>query len=79
MLNMKNKDEVRNKIFELTELYYDLEHSKKEFIPGKTKVAYSGRVFDSEELKYGVDSISGTKLFSKLLKADSLLPANRIC
>tara|TARA_Y100000590_G_scaffold467471_1_gene646496 strand:- start:1378 stop:2685 length:1308 start_codon:yes stop_codon:yes gene_type:complete len=57
MLNMKNKDEVRNKIFELTELYYDLEHSKKEFIPGKTKVAYSGRVFDSEELKYGVDSI----------------------
>jgi len=57
MLKVKSKDEIRNKIFELTELYYELEHSKKEFIPGKTKVAYSGRVFDSEELKYGVDSI----------------------
>ena len=57
MLNVKSKDEVRNKIFELTELYYELEHSKKEFIPGKTKVGYAGRVFDSEELKYGVDSI----------------------
>ena len=57
MPKVKSKDEVRNKIFELTELYYELEHSKKEFVPGKTKVAYSGRVFDSEELKYGVDSI----------------------
>ena len=57
MSNVKNKDNIRNQIFELTELYYELEHSKKEFIPGKTKVAYSGRVFDSEELKYGVDSI----------------------
>ena len=55
---MKNKqEELHDQIMKLTSEYYDLAHKKKEFIPGTTKVAYSGRVFDDEELRYGVDSV----------------------
>ena len=45
-----NKNEIKKKIFELTTEYYQIEHSSREFIPGKTKVPYSGRVFNQEEL-----------------------------
>ena len=52
-----NKEDIKKKIFDLTDEYYKLEHASKKFIPGKTKVSYSGRVFDSEELKYGINSM----------------------
>ena len=52
-----NKEDIRKKIFDLTDEYYKLEHATKKFIPGTTKVSYSGRVFDSEELKYGINSM----------------------
>ncbi len=32
-------------------------HAPKPFIPGETKVAYAGRVYDDEELRLGVESI----------------------
>ena len=53
----ERKQEIKKKILDLTTKFYELEHGAKEFIPGKTKVSYSGRVFDSEELRYGVESI----------------------
>tara|TARA_Y100001970_G_C14158383_1_gene817003 strand:- start:176 stop:1498 length:1323 start_codon:yes stop_codon:yes gene_type:complete len=51
------KEEIKKKILDLTTKFYELEHKDKKFIPGETKVSYSGRVFDSIELKYGVESI----------------------
>ena len=55
--NKVSKKELKNKIFELTSQFYEIEHASKEFIPGKTKVPYSGRVFDQDELITGVDSM----------------------
>jgi len=55
--NKSSKEKLKNKIFELTSQYYELEHADKEFIPGKTKVPYSGRVFDQDELITGVNSM----------------------
>lgn len=37
--------------------YYHSAHASKTFIPGKTKVSYAGRVFDDEELRFGVESV----------------------
>lgn len=48
---------VRDEILRLTSEYYALAHARREFIPGKTKVAYAGRVFDDDELKHGVDAV----------------------
>src|SRR5471030_1025029 len=49
--------ELHDGIMKLTSQYYEIAHKKKEFVPGISKVAYSGRVFDDEELRYGVDSV----------------------
>jgi len=43
--------ELRKKIFELTKKYYQISHKKKSFIPGKTLVPCSGRVFDDDEIQ----------------------------
>lgn len=48
--------EIRNKILELTKEYYEAKFSKKEFLEGKTKVNYAGRIFDEKELVNLVDS-----------------------
>ena len=42
---------------ELVREFHDVAHAKKPFEPGKTKVAYAGRVFDHDELQHGVESI----------------------
>jgi len=52
-----NKDALRDQIMHLVEQYYDLVHAGKTFVAGKTKIAYSGRVFDADELRHGVDSV----------------------
>lgn len=53
----RTPDELRTEIMELVSEFYQLVHSRREFVPGKTKVAYAGRVFDDEEMRYGVESV----------------------
>jgi CDP-6-deoxy-D-xylo-4-hexulose-3-dehydrase len=48
---------IRDDIMGLVREYYDTVHARKTFVPGQTKVAYSGRVFDHVELEHGVESI----------------------
>lgn len=54
---MENKETLKKEIFSLVQKYYENVHAKKTFEPGKTKVNYAGRVFDSEEMINGVDSV----------------------
>ncbi len=42
--------ELRAKIVDLVRQYYGVAHQRKPFEPGKTRITYSGRVYDSEEL-----------------------------
>lgn len=48
--------EIRNQIIALTRQFYEEKFGKQEFVPGKHKVNYAGRVFDEEELVNLVDS-----------------------
>ena len=47
---MKTKEELEQEILERIKEYYSLVHKNKEFIPGKTKLNYSGRCFDADEM-----------------------------
>ena len=53
---MRNADEIRNEIKKLVKEYYKIKFKKNEFIRGKTKINYAGRVFDENELINLVDS-----------------------
>jgi CDP-6-deoxy-D-xylo-4-hexulose-3-dehydrase len=47
-----NKEELKNKILDLVEQYYEVEHkSKNDFIPGKSAVPVSGRVYDASDMQ----------------------------
>ena len=67
---------LEEKIFDLTNQYYQQFHAKKDFKPGKTKIGYAGRVFDQNDMINGVKSIldywltSGpfTEKFENLMK-----------
>jgi len=37
--------------------YYEMVHKKEEFIPGKSKVHYAGRVYDDQEMYNMVDAV----------------------
>ena len=53
------KEQLRNEILEKVAEYYKLVHQpqqEQEFIPGKSRVNYAGRVFDEKELTNLVDS-----------------------
>jgi CDP-6-deoxy-D-xylo-4-hexulose-3-dehydrase len=52
----KKEIEIRKQIFEKVKELYKLSETEKEFIPGKTKVRYAGRVYDEKELISLVDS-----------------------
>ncbi|MBD2134061.1 lipopolysaccharide biosynthesis protein RfbH [Sphaerospermopsis sp. FACHB-1094] len=54
-MNQK-KQELREKIIHLVAEYYTEAFPQKEFIPGETPIAVSGKVFDQTELQYLVDS-----------------------
>lgn len=56
---MKNtkKENLEEKIYDLTTQYYQHVHAKKDFIPGVTKIGYAGRVFDEKEMINGIKSI----------------------
>jgi len=49
-------DELRNRIREMVGEYYREAFAPREFVPGKTHVPVSGRVFDEQELELLVDS-----------------------
>ncbi len=47
---------IRNEIIAKTIEYYHSRFAQKEFIPGKTRVNYSGRVFDENEIVNAVEA-----------------------
>ncbi|NJD76982.1 MAG: lipopolysaccharide biosynthesis protein RfbH [Candidatus Methanoperedens sp.] len=53
---MKTKEELKKEIFSKVKEYFLLAHRQKQFIPGKSKVNYAGRVYDEKELISLVDS-----------------------
>jgi CDP-6-deoxy-D-xylo-4-hexulose-3-dehydrase len=56
---MKTKQKVKQKIFKNVKEYFELVHNdsfNKDFIEGKTKIVYAGRVFDEKEMLKLVDS-----------------------
>lgn len=44
------KNKLRKEIFKRIESYYRLYHKSERFIPGKSKIHYAGRVYDSKEM-----------------------------
>ena len=48
--------EIRANIFKLVEKYSQISHKKKQFVPGKTLIPVSGKVYDKIELQYLVSS-----------------------
>ncbi len=51
-----SESELRKEILKKVEEYYSIKFKPKEFIPGKTKINYAGRVFDGMELVNLVDA-----------------------
>ena len=47
---MKNEKQIRKKIFEEIKRLYKLKKGQEEFIPGKTKINYAGRIYDEKEM-----------------------------
>lgn len=53
---MKTKEELKEEIFSRVKDYYSLAHQQEQFMPGKSKINYAGRVYDEKELINLVDS-----------------------
>ncbi|MDP3399235.1 MAG: lipopolysaccharide biosynthesis protein RfbH [Bacteroidales bacterium] len=53
---MKDIKHLRKEIIEKTTEYYQARFAQKEFIPGKTRVNYAGRVFNQQELTNAVEA-----------------------
>ncbi len=56
---MTKEEQLKQEILEKTKEYYELVHKPKqeaEFVAGKSRVNYAGRVFDATEMEYLVDS-----------------------
>jgi CDP-6-deoxy-D-xylo-4-hexulose-3-dehydrase len=56
---MTQQEKLKQEILNKTKEYYELVHKpvqEKEFIAGKSRVNYAGRVFDETEMQYLVDS-----------------------
>jgi CDP-6-deoxy-D-xylo-4-hexulose-3-dehydrase len=49
-LAVRNQTELRGAILDLVREYYSTAHQHKPFEPGKTRIHYSGRVYDHEEI-----------------------------
>ena len=54
---MTDLNKLREEILLKTAEYYNARFSKKEFIPGKSKINYAGRVFDEHEMQNAVDAV----------------------
>lgn len=56
---MTQEEQLKQEILQKTKEYYELVHKptqEKEFVDGKSRVNYAGRVFDETEMQYLVDS-----------------------
>jgi CDP-4-dehydro-6-deoxyglucose reductase, E1 len=53
---MKDPNTIRKEILEKTKEYYNAKFSDKDFLAGKHKVNYAGRVFDEQEIISAVDA-----------------------
>ena len=53
---MQDIKTLRQEILSKTIEYYQIKFTKKEFIPGKTRVNYAGRVFNEKEIVNAVDA-----------------------
>jgi len=53
---MKDHKQLRKEIISKTTEYYQARFAKKEFIPGKTRLNYAGRVFDEQEISNAVEA-----------------------
>jgi CDP-4-dehydro-6-deoxyglucose reductase, E1 len=56
-LRTRTKEDIANEILGLVDEYYQVGHQRPPFVPGKSKIPYSGRVYDSDEMKHGVESM----------------------
>ena len=55
-LDLENSAGIRNKIMELISQYAENAHSKKPFVPGKSLIPVSGKVFGKKEIQMLVSS-----------------------
>ncbi len=55
-LDSENAAKIRHDIMELTSQYTEISHTKKQFIPGKSLIPVSGKVFGKKELQMLVSS-----------------------
>ena len=55
-LDDSDSQSIRKQIIELTSNYYEKAHQPKKFIPGKTIIPVSGRVFDNNDIQHLVSS-----------------------
>jgi CDP-6-deoxy-D-xylo-4-hexulose-3-dehydrase len=53
---MADHKEIRKEIIQKTIEYYNAKFAKTDFVPGKSKVNYAGRVFDQQELINAVEA-----------------------
>ncbi len=53
----KDKDSLRQEVFSKVVQYYNLMHQPKNFVPGKSRIHYAGRVYDEQELLNMVDAV----------------------
>ncbi len=53
---MRTEKEIREEIFEKVEELYELRRVQAQFIPGKTRINYAGRVYDEKEMISLVDA-----------------------
>lgn len=54
--NEKNSEDIKSDIINLSEKYFELKHSKQEFVPGKTYIPCAGKVIDENDLKQLISS-----------------------
>lgn len=55
-MNKSNADILRDQIHELVAKYHREAFPRDNFIPGKTNIPVSGKVFDAEDIQYAVDA-----------------------
>jgi CDP-4-dehydro-6-deoxyglucose reductase, E1 len=53
---LKNYSEIRKEVIFKTIEYYNAKFDNIEFVPGKSKVNYAGRVFDQQEMVNAVEA-----------------------
>ena len=46
---------LKEQIFQKVREYYEKVHKDKEFVPGKSRIHYAGRVYDEQEMLNMVD------------------------